>query len=536
MKVRVGAVILILIVIFTAGCITKVSNDNTISSSSGKKMGHLEVYIMIEEKNAAFEIATFHLDFMGMGITEFERPYLVLKGGYMQSKFEKGITVKLSFEGRAENWEKLQFPFNGTIEYVLHSPGRYVIMLEPIHVPGRFTLKIDERKSGRVGVEVPEDIFGSDEEILIKEASELGELYSKKLTNELKKNRELKDYYFGLWEKTGNLSYLQIYRDLGYAIRSFGNLAKERRLNKVEMNILLMNLRANNFYYSTYKKPGRKDLTLVFGNSSPYYGTIRVKNSPMHSELPFVYYRARGFNMYFVAALHWAHIYYGKGDYREMLEILNELRKYIQYGEYNNRTYALFKNYFQFQNASIPWVSGYAQGLAAGLYAKAYNLTGNESYLKLATEFLNSFDLPLSENGFVVETKYGPWYLEYNYYPKELVLNGHIIALQGLYYYWEVSGKETAWKLFWDGAMSVKNALPYFDTGSWSRYASIYNSSSVFYHRLHIRLLVWLYEKTGDKTFLKYAEKWNSYLRRKGLKPEKIEISQKPGETSGEQG
>ena len=532
MKRQITTMILVLLVIFAAGCVTRISNKSSSSSNfTSEEKETLEIYIIIEEKNAAFEIATFHLDALGVRIKAFERPYLMLKSEYRPEEFEKGITINFTLKGRARNWNGMEFPFNGVVEYVVYSPGRYVITLEPQHVPGRFLLKMDGKRSGRLR---SEDIFVNSEDILLRDAAELGENYSKKLTNELTKNRELRDYYFALWEKTGNLSYLQIYRDLGYVVRSFGTLAKERKLNRVEMNILLMNLRANNFYYSTYRKPGRKDLTLVFGNTSPYYGTIRVENGPIHSELPFVYYRARGFNLYFVAALHWAHIYYEKRNYREMLEILNELRGYVQYGEYGNKTYALFKNYFQFQNASVLWVSGYAQGVAAGLYAKAYNLTGDEGYLKLAEAFLNSFSLPLSRNGFVVKTKYGPWYLEYNYYPKELVLNGHIITLQGLYYYWEVTGDNTAWRLFWDGAMSVKNALPYFDTGSWSRYASIYNSSSIFYHRLHIKLLAWLYEKTGDKTFLNYAEKWNAYLKRKGLKPEKI--SQKPGETSGGRG
>lgn len=111
-----------------------------------------------------------------------------------------------------------------------------------------------------------------------------------------------------------------------------------------------------------------------------------------------------------------------------------------------------------------PGVSGYAQGMTAGLYARAYNLTENETYLETARLFLNSFNLPLSQNGFVVQTKYDPWYLEYNYYPEQLVLNGHIITLQGLYY-WKVTGDERTYDLFWEGAMSVKKALPDFDTG-----------------------------------------------------------------------
>ena len=533
MKGKIGTLMLVLLVVLSAGCISEMPGNGTQSvTSSNGGMKTLEVYILIEEKDAAFEISTFTLRASKLEIREFGKPYLVLKGSYSEEEFLKGIPINLSLEGEARNWKGQDFPFKGRVSYLIHSPGVYVLMLEAHHIPGLFLLKLERDKSGRVGGEVPGRIFEDDEELLLNQARAIGGRYFEELRDELQKNRKLREHYLSLWEETGNLSYLQIYRDLSYPVRSFGALAKRRNLNSVEINILLMNLKANDFYYSTHHEPGRKDLTLLFDNSSPYYGTIRIENGPIHSSLPFVYYRARGFSLYSVAALHWAHIYYRTGKYRQMLEILNELKAYVQYEEYGNRKCALLKNYFQFQNASIPWVSGYAQGVAAGLYAEAYNLTGNPAYLNLAEGFLNSFELPLSRNGFVVRTEYGPWYLEYNYYPKELVLNGHIIALQGLYYYWKVTGNRTAWKLFWEGAMSVKKALPYFDTGSWSRYASIYNSSSEFYHRLHIKLLVWLYEKTGDRTFLEYAERWNGYLKQRGLKPEKIEINRRPGGTS----
>ncbi|OYT32775.1 D-glucuronyl C5-epimerase, partial [Archaeoglobales archaeon ex4484_92] len=73
-----------------------------------------------------------------------------------------------------------------------------------------------------------------------------------------------------------------------------------------------------------------------------------------------------------MSAIHWAEIYFKRGNYEIALQFLNNLQEFIYFGNYNSKDYALFLNYFHFENSSIPWVSGYAQGMGAGLYAKAY--------------------------------------------------------------------------------------------------------------------------------------------------------------------
>ena len=471
--------------------------------------GRTLVYVMLEEENAVFDVALFDVELGNVHITETNKPALVYNGTARE--------LHLRAEGRAVNWMGVEFRIEGQI-YLDVAPGKtYLLTLELIHEPGVFKVKVDPGMTGVIGEELPEDILQPDRDFVEEALKRLN------ATDELQRNEELRKEYLELWKTTGNMSYLQAYRDLEYHGKVMALLAKLGRLDDVALKTHVLGLMATDYYYSHFKKPGHKDLILVFSNLSPYYGAIKVTDGPFKSPLPFVYYRARGFNLYPVSALHWAQIYEIRGQRDVFLEILDDLRPFIETNEYNGSRYALLPIYFHFQNSSIPWVSGYAQGLAAGLYALAYNETGREEYLKLAEEFMNSFKLPLSKNGFIVQTEYGPWCLEYNYYPEQLVLNGNIICLQGVYYYWEVTGNETAHRLFLEGAQSVKRALPFFDTGNWSRYASIYNSSSLFYHRLHIKLLIWLYVKTGDATFLKYAEKWKGYLKERGEKPENIE-------------
>ncbi len=467
-----------------------------------------KIYVMVENRDGAFELAFFNITVGKATLNETDRAVIAYTG--------HAGKIRLTIHGKATNWGGIRFNVNGTVDVTAKPGGTYLLTLVLQHKPGRFTVVKDSRLSGMIGADVPSAFLESNRGLVEKILTEPRE------RAELEKNRKLRSRYFQLWVKTGNLSYLQAYRDLNYHPETIAFLYKLGELNEIALQTHLLGLTATDYYYAHFKRPGRKDLVLVFSNHSPYYGVIRVKEGPLKTCLPFVYYRARGFNIYPVSALHWAQMYYERGEEREFLRILDELRPFIELKSRKGQKYALLPVYFHFQNSSIPWVSGYAQGLGAGLYALAYNETRNTSYLRLAKGFFNSFSLPIEAGGFVTETEYGPWCLEYNYYPEQLVFNGNIICLQGLYYYWKVTNDESAHALFLKGTMGVKKALPFFDTGKWSRYASIYNSSSLFYHRLHIRLLLWLYAKTGDKTFLEYAEKWNLYLKRRGEKPEDI--------------
>ena len=345
---------------------------------------------------------------------------------------------------------------------------------------------------------------------------------SKDLEGILNENERVVLNNFLKFLSTTNVLFLFSSIEASYPTKTFAKAWKrEENISRGQIRMLYLTLRANNEYYSKHISPLKSFHPITFGNKSPYEKVFFAKGD-FNTSLPFVHYNFRGLVLYPVSALHWADTYFKNGNTKEALRILDELRGVMVVKKKDGVEYALFLNYFHFENSSVPWVSGYAQGLGAGLYAKAYQLTGKKEYLNIAKLLLNSFDLPLEMNGFVSNTKYGPWYLEYNYNSNELVLNGHIIALQGLYYYWEITKDKKAWQLFQAGVESTKKALPIFDTNSWSKYSNIHGDASEFYHRLHIQLLKWLYDVTGDEYFLNYARKWNNYLIYRGLPPEDL--------------
>lgn len=320
------------------------------------------------------------------------------------------------------------------------------------------------------------------------------------------------------YRSTNNSAYYRSYLDAGYTVQAFSNLTQKRKLTRTEYKVLLVTLKANNAYYSNHTSPEGDGEIGTFSPQAPYPTTNTFVNSKFTSKLPFVYYQGQGWQLYPVTATFWASEYFKKGNYQDGIALLDELSPYLSVENYQRMDYGVFKVYFQYTNSDIPWASSYSQGLATGLYAQAYHQTRNKKYLDQANLLFNSFKIPVSAGGFIASTRFGPWFLEYNFKPQHLILNGHLITMQGIYYYYQVTGNPEALTLFNQSAVSVKNSLPEMDSGSWSYYALTGSearpawNANQYYMGLHIELLNWLHSTTGDPTFQVYAQRWQGYL------------------------
>jgi len=179
---------------------------------------------------------------------------------------------------------------------------------------------------------------------------------------------------------------------------------------------------------------------------------------------------------------------------------------------YNN--YTIWEYNFPWTyNMSPPWRSGMAQGQGVQALTKAYNLTGNEKYLKAAKTALNAFYIEVKDGGVTLKENDGWWYEEYadENGSNSRVLNGMIFALLGIHEYYEQTGDEDAKHLFNKGIIALKNHLSDYDTGSWTYYDALGNLASKKYHNIHIAQLSELYNITGDPIFKEYYDKWKSY-------------------------
>lgn len=332
-------------------------------------------------------------------------------------------------------------------------------------------------------------------------------------------NNMVRNNLFNKYETSGDSEYYRSYSDSGYTLNVFYNLTKQRKLTNTEINILIVTLKANNAYYSDHTSLKNDAQIGAFSKDTPYTTQNVFINSKFTSKLPFTYYKGKGWQLYPVTATFWASEYFKQGKYQNGIEILDELSPYMSVEDYNGMKYGVFKVYFPYSNSSIPWASSYSQGMATGLYAQAYNHTKDKKYLDHADILFNSFKVPQSKGGFSTTSKFGTWFLEYNFLPKHLILNGHIITMQGIYYYYQVTKDPLALELFNNGTNSVKIVLPEMDSGDWSYYALTGNDTkpawkaSKYYMGLHVELLNWLYQTTGDPTFKLYAQRWEEYIK-----------------------
>ncbi|ETN77447.1 D-glucuronyl C5-epimerase [Necator americanus] len=121
------------------------------------------------------------------------------------------------------------------------------------------------------------------------------------------------------------------------------------------------------------------------------------------------------------------------------------------------------------------------------------------------------------------------WYEEYPTSPGSFVLNGFMYSLIGLYDLSKLGpsdvvseeirlGTERASKLFSAGMDSLRSLLPLYDTGGGSIYdlrhvglRTAPNLARWDYHAVHVYLLKWLVQISGDKTLDATADRWIAY-------------------------
>lgn len=161
-----------------------------------------------------------------------------------------------------------------------------------------------------------------------------------------------------------------------------------------------------------------------------------------------------------------------------------------------------------------PWASGLAQGAGLSLLTRAYDETGDRRYLALCKKVFQSIVTPIDKGGVMNEIPEGEW-IEETLVPAYHILNGFMWVILGVWDYYLLTGDENVKSWFERFIKTVENSLDKFDTGFWSIYeisdTKMKMLASYFYHSLHIVQLKILFNITGNKKLLQYAEKWERY-------------------------
>jgi D-glucuronyl C5-epimerase-like protein len=147
--------------------------------------------------------------------------------------------------------------------------------------------------------------------------------------------------------------------------------------------------------------------------------------------------------------------------------------------------------------------------------SKASTAQGNSSaaanYLSIAHQALAILEEP-PPHGVAVPASHGTRFLLYSYNPNELVINGFLQTLIGLWDYWHASGDTTARALFKAASPEAQYELPSYDTGAWSLYEPG-QEDTLSYHQLVTGFLQQLCNRTGNQTFCGEASRFNAYLK-----------------------
>ena len=165
----------------------------------------------------------------------------------------------------------------------------------------------------------------------------------------------------------------------------------------------------------------------------------------------------------------------------------------------------------QYKNTKA-WQSAFTQSRGISILLRAYQITKEEKYAILAEKALIPFNFSVEEGGVTAFTKWGAFYEEYTSSEPTLVLNGKIFAICGLQDFVRVFPEHIeAKKLLKEGIQTIKNILPEFNLGFWSRYNLCsadwhpkIDPATIGYQRLHISQLKMLYKLTREEVFKKY--------------------------------
>ena len=204
-----------------------------------------------------------------------------------------------------------------------------------------------------------------------------------------------------------------------------------------------------------------------------------------------------------------------KNDATNKIQFFNCINWLIHKGAFLNDSSIIFLNQYNWPGykMSPPWRSAMNQGRAMQAFIKAYEKTGDTSYLVYSKKSMNTLYTPVKNGGVTYVDSTGYWYEEYSddNVPQSRVLNGMIVVLQALSDFHKTTNDPNALYLFNKGVEALKSSIQLYDNNGHSNYDILGKPSNTWYHKFHIELLDFLFKRTHDPVFDEYKQKWMQY-------------------------
>jgi len=173
--------------------------------------------------------------------------------------------------------------------------------------------------------------------------------------------------------------------------------------------------------------------------------------------------------------------------------------------------FTTWEYWFPFGGGSPPWTSGLSQGTAITALVRGAFVLKDPSYLKVARSavgiFTHSAPVGVRTHAFG-----GDWYAEYSFAPGTFILNGFLQALNGVWDLWTATHSRAVRAIFTRGSRAAKHALHHYDTGAWSLYTLGGQEDDLNYHRLVRDFLKGLCQRTSDRVYCTYSDRFTRYL------------------------
>jgi heparosan-N-sulfate-glucuronate 5-epimerase len=189
--------------------------------------------------------------------------------------------------------------------------------------------------------------------------------------------------------------------------------------------------------------------------------------------------------------------------------------------EQNSHGLSVWNHHFDWEyrdTLKAPWYSALAQGQGISVLVRAHKELRDSRYLDAARQAFATFQQPMEDGGVAFTDESGDlWFEEYIVSPPTHILNGFIWALWGIYDYFLATQDHSARELFSRGVTTLLHNLGRYDLGFWSLYEQsgtrLPMVASRFYHELHVVQLRVMHRLTGEETFARVADRWESYGR-----------------------
>jgi len=174
----------------------------------------------------------------------------------------------------------------------------------------------------------------------------------------------------------------------------------------------------------------------------------------------------------------------------------------------------------EYYDAPEGWYSGMTSGRVLGVLIRAHHITEDQHYLRFAEKVFKKLSMPLKEGGMSTYTQNGVWIEEvaYDNAKSFKVLNGHVFGLAGVYEYARYLNDEEIIEYSEKAVNAVLGSLDDIDAGYISYYSESMPSKMLRpfaerggYNSIHIMQMLWLYEISGNVSFLEKALKFQNY-------------------------